>query len=461
MIASSEVDVLETTDLTPMVGLSAEQEDWLRRLVQEADTNALALKLSHWTAEEPEPIAFYDERSGYWWAGRYIGEVRYQGRTLRILPRFGMPQLQRWLSRIWGVRLFSTKGKYERTRIWLWEFLARLWEARLLVAAKHGLPTFRFDELYCGQTVRGGLHVRLTAKELSTGRKNIVSRTRNRRVDHRIGGIIVHAFEFLRRELHHLGDERSWLTERGQNLVAQLQARVTRREAADAAESRVPIRYTPITDGYREVVELSRAIARQQPSSSSLAGSKDVLGILIDMAEVWELYIYHLLRSALQGVEVLHAGRALAGSDHLIRSERTGERLGSLKPDILIRAGRTNRLLAILDAKYKTTKQTPERPHGIEREDLYQLAAYLSAYGSRSEPVGGGLVYPAQNTGNIIALEMKSPWRLSASERPFWFFGVRCETDGFSGMELSNGEIFFTEAIQKALKQHQIVNLVA
>jgi 5-methylcytosine-specific restriction enzyme subunit McrC len=141
------------------------------------------------------------------------------------------------------------------------------------------------------------------------------------------------------------------------------------------------VRYTPITESYREVVELSRAIARKQPSSSATGGANDVLGVLIDMAEIWELYVYHLLRSALRGVEVIHAGRDLSTNNCLLRSDQTGERLGNLKPDILIFALQTNRLLAILDAKYKTTTQTPERPHGVQREDLYQLAAYLSAYG--------------------------------------------------------------------------------
>lgn len=458
----AETQVVETTDLTPITGLSADDEAWLRRLAQAADTGALALKLSRRNTDEAEPVAFFDERSGCWWAGRYIGEVHYQDRTLRILPRFGMPQLQRWLSRIWGVRLLSTKGKYERTRVWLWELLAKLWETRLLAAAKHGLPTFRLDELHHGQTIRGRLQVRLTAKEFSTGRQHVVSRTRNRHIDHRIGGIIVYAFEHLRRELHHLGDERSWLTQRGQNLVAQLRAHVTRREAISAAESRLPVRYAPITESYREVVEMSRAIARQQPSSSSVGGSNDVLGVLIDMAEVWELYIYHLLRSALRGVEVVHTGRDLSTSNCLLRSDQTGEPLGRLKPDTLILAPHTNRLLAILDAKYKTTTQTPERPHGIQREDLYQLAAYLSAYGRPTELLNGGLVYPAtQNTPNILALQSKSPWRLSASERQLWFFGLRCEADSRSGMELSEDELAFIEGVQAALDARLTVGLAA
>jgi hypothetical protein len=85
------------------------------------------------------------------------------------------------------------------------------------------------------------------------------------------------------------------------------------------------VRYTPITEIYREVVQLSQAIARHQPSSSVSLGSKDVLGVLIDMAEVWELYVYHLLRSSIREAEVLHVGRDTDADNFLLRSERTGD----------------------------------------------------------------------------------------------------------------------------------------
>jgi hypothetical protein len=41
---------------------------------------------------------------------RYVGEVQFEGRTLRIEPRFGMPSLMRRLTTIWGVRLVDSKG---------------------------------------------------------------------------------------------------------------------------------------------------------------------------------------------------------------------------------------------------------------------------------------------------------------------------------------------------------------
>lgn len=454
MTLDAEDRVIEATDLTPISGLTEEDEGWLRGLAQAADANALALKLSQRRRADTECIVFFDERSSSWWAGRYIGEVHYQDRTLRILPRFGMPQLQRWLSRIWGVRLFPTKGKYERARVWLWEVLARLWETRLLAAAKHGLPTIRADELQYGPTLRGRLQVRLTAKEFSVGHKRLVSSTRNRVIDHNIGGTIVCAFQQLRQELRHFGDERSWLSQRGQTLTAQLCGHITKQEGAAAAGSRVPVRYTPITESYRPIVELSRAISRRQPSSSAAGASNDVLGVLIDMAEVWELYVYHLLRGRLQNIKVIHTGRDVDAHHFLLRSSRTGEQLGGLKPDILLLIPRTNQVIGLIDAKYKQTIPGPERPHGILPDDLYQLTAYMSAYGRPGDIINGGLVYPAtQETRGIFALQGKSPWRLSASEQQFSFFGLPCQEAGDSGADLYQGELDFIDAVQQAFEK--------
>ena len=445
---------IEATDLTPISGVTDDGEKWLRRLAQHAEADSLALRLSNRHARDTDPVVFFDERSGCWWAGRYVGEITYQGWTLRILPRFGMPQLHRWMSRIWGVQLLATKGKYERSRIWLWELLAKIWETRLLAAAKHGLPTVRLDELHSGQTIRGRLQVRPTAREFSAGRQRLVSRTRNRQIDRHIGSVIVQAFLHLRQELRHIGDERSWMTQRGQNLIGQLQSHIGRGVTLEAATSNAAVRYTPITEGYRPVVDLSRALLRQHPSSSALGGSRDVIGVLIDMAEVWELYLYHLLHDAMPDAQVVHAGRDVTPNNSLLYSMHSGERLGGLKPDVLILAPRTNRLLGILDAKYKTTVPTADRPHGVLREDLYQLAAYLSAYGHPSEMLAGGLVFPATSeTPNIVNLQSKSPWRLSASERRVWFFGLSCEATNHIELGMTQSERAFLHTVRMALDQ--------
>src|SRR6185503_9259879 len=139
----ADSSVTTACDLTPIAPLSGDDEEWLKALLREADGTALTLGLSGAGDAEESPLAFYDYRTGKWWAGRFIGELHFKGRTLRILPRFGMPVLNRWLSNIWGVRVLTSQGQEESSRIWLWELIARMWAGRLLLAAKHGLPRTR------------------------------------------------------------------------------------------------------------------------------------------------------------------------------------------------------------------------------------------------------------------------------------------------------------------------------
>lgn len=441
---------IEATDLSPISVTSDSEDMWLREIAKLTDAGSMAIQLSRGVSDPAEPIVSFDARSGRWWTGRYIGEITYGGKTLKVAPRFGIPQLQRWLSRIWGVRLLSTKGKYETSRLWLWELLARLWEARLLSGAKHGLPTKRFDEVHRGRTLRGRLDIRGTAKEMGAGRGNLVSRSRERSVDQQIAAIILCAFEQLRNQLHHLGDHRSWLSPRGQNIVQELQSHHVGRVGDVAVEMRSPIRYTPITESYRPVVDLSLALLKKRPMSSTTGGQSDVLGVLIDMAEVWELYVYHLLQSSLIECDVTHTGRRAENEEHLFQSVNAGMRLGGLKPDILLNSVSSSTLLAVLDAKYKSTTRTAERPHGVQREDLYQINAYVSALGLAEHSIAGGLIYPRGGEGSAIAaLQQASPWQSLNHDSLVWFLGIDCLSQDLNADGLTSGEVEFVQAVRQ------------
>ena len=451
---------IEATDLSPITRVGEAEDAWLRQLARRAEADTLALRLSGRNAEQ-EPIVYFDACRGSWWTGRYIGEVAYQDGTLRILPRFGIPQLGRWLGLIWGVRILSSRGKYETSRLWLWELLAKLWEARLLAAAKHGLPARRVEETYRGATVRGRLDIRSTARELGTGRRNLVSRSRNRSVDREIASVLLCAFENLRGQLRHLGDHRTWLTPRAQSIIGGLQGQYGHRVPVSSVEIKRPIRYTPITESYRPAVDLSLAIIRQRPMSSAAAGQQDVFGALIDMAEVWEMYIYQLLNTSLIELDVCHTGRAEENEEHLLRSTSTGERLGGLKPDILIRSLGSRGILAVLDAKYKNTTRQSDRPFGVHREDLYQMIAYLSSLGQKNASINGGLVYPAgAGEPAINELQDSSPWSIRRTESAFWFLGVDCSSGSIGADGLTTGEVKFVERMRSLTESDETIRRV-
>jgi 5-methylcytosine-specific restriction enzyme subunit McrC len=188
--------------------------------------------------------------------------------------------------------------------------------------------------------------------------------------------------------------------------------------------------------------------------SSATQGRDEVLGVLIDMAEVWELYVYNLLRSAITGAEVLHTGRARDAEDYLLRSVKTGiAPLGRLKPDVVIRSFSSSQPLSVLDAKYKSTVPSAEKPFGVVREDLYQLNAYLSAFGGRDAPVIGGLVYPAEPSSAVIHLQEANAWYTTRAGAPFYFFGIDGSPPTEVAQPLTPGEAAFVASIQTLMRQ--------
>jgi 5-methylcytosine-specific restriction enzyme subunit McrC len=441
-------------DCSPIPVSSRADEDWLRKLVAAAKPADTLLHLGN-RSDEPddEPIASFDGASGTWWAGRYVGEVRFEGRTLRLEPRFGMPSLMRWLTTIWGVRLIDSKGSFEQQQIWLWFVIARLWAGQLIAAAKHGLPYRRVETTHVGRALRGRLLVRETAQIRRLGDDRLASMTRERVVDPVIGGILLAAFERLRESLGSRGQGNYWLPDRGKILIDDLK-RAIGPSAAAFTGVRPTIRYSPITENFRPVVSLSLSILANRPRAAAGTGESKAFGVLLDMAEIWELYVAQLLQIGLAGLRVSHTGRSTEHFRWLLSSATNDEKIGSLRPDIIIQDFQ-ERCLGIADAKYKTTRINSVNQTGVAREDLYQLAAYLSGFGSPDSRLDAFLIYPEDGNGQVSRrLSSKNPWRVSSEpERNLWFIsaGVDC-TDVTT---LSAGELLVTNLIQAAIAGRQ------
>jgi 5-methylcytosine-specific restriction enzyme subunit McrC len=275
----------------------------------------------------------------------------------------------------------------------------------------------------------------------------VVSRSSIRQIDPRIGGVLLGAYDYLRRQISHVAEPRHWLTDRGYELIKELQCSINRREVDEACRSRSPIRYSPINESYRPAVDLSLTILGRHPFMSSAEGNKEVYGALLDMAEIWELYLFHLIRDELSDAEVIHAGRSPEAVFWLLTGKGE-DRIGAMKPDILL-SSRDGARRIILDAKYKSTAPSPSRPQGVLREDLYQMAAYLSIEAAPPGTLDGGLVYPSSPA--IWSLESRSPFRVQRSNARFFFFGLNC-FDSSNPIGLTPAEIRFVSGLRSHLQ---------
>jgi 5-methylcytosine-specific restriction enzyme subunit McrC len=399
------VRTLEFHDLSPFTAtLDAGDDAWLAKL---ADVDPRAYRISiadgHGHDDEWLPLV---ERSpdGQWWAGRFIGAITYEGRRLIVLPRLGVEVVEAWLDQAFGLAAPPASSRREESTTFIARLLARLWCRSVDSATRHGLPLLRLPRRHEGLYVRGRLDLPRTLELMGEGRLTLASVTQDRSLAHPVTRAIVCAEHALARRLATSGE---WRTERVRQVLPHLRAGVGSRPRLPKRHELDRVRYTPITMPFKQAALLSHRIASGLGYGATEEHGQ-AEGILLDVAELWELFVLNCARlAAPTGMRVEH-GTTAGQSERLLCSWRGDRGMGVLKPDLIVRdaAG----VVAIIDAKYKRLTETRVRPNGVDQADLYQLAAYAS----RFQPSRfAALIYPrSEHEGATAAIaEAHGPWR--------------------------------------------------
>lgn len=373
---------------------------WLERLANAANNGALVLRLGEDARDDDQPLV-YCERDGTWWCGRYVGTVTFEGRRLVIEPRFGIDTLAQWLELALDVRLSESAGTMTPHEAFLPQLLARLWGHAIVRAARHGPPALRVDVNHHGVVVRGRLDVRATVSARARGSPGVSSIQRVRSLENPIVAAIAAAHEALRRRLGLVALQRL-IPERARDLLSAIGATGMRSAGPPEDEDIARIRFTPITAGYRSLVRLSLGIARNRGLLSDTSPDGQTTGVLLDVAELWELFVLEALRRARPRSRVLHGSRDARANGYLLTGKARAF-LGRLMPDALILEGGSS---IVADAKYKSAHPRASRPTGVEREDLYQMRAYVSRWSGAS---AGMLIYPSEGAEPPVVTD--GPWR--------------------------------------------------
>nr|WP_252199486.1 hypothetical protein [Brevibacterium sp. RIT 803] len=337
-----------------------------------------------------------------WRANRYIGEIRHQGRTLVIQPRLGVETIMSWISTILNVQVLPrTAQQANGVSNAVTQLLAALWRASVLTAGQHALPRTGQKVSSHGLTVNGRLDGGATARRRAAGHIDLVSTRIMRTYDNAPARAVVLADRYFD---SHLAGAR-W---RGPRLDEQL---AVLRNATGARPKKPKLyeiqraRYSPITIKWRRAAELSWRILNRDPLGVA-AEDESTYGVLIDVAELWEMFVLHCAGLATE--RFVRHGTTTQTSGHLARSTVDLRRtMGKLYPDVLVG---DHPVTALLDAKYKRLGGR----RGVDREDLYQMHAYSSTFGA---PLAA-LAYPAVD-GALPRDERDSPWQTSAGELSF------------------------------------------
>jgi len=308
-------------------------------------------------------------------------------RRLEIRPRLGEVVVERWLGEVLNLVAVPESAARTRSESFIARLMGAVWCRSVAQASRHGPPAFRRGHQHQGLYVRGKLDVRSTARLRGTGSPKVASIQSYRDLDNDVSRTLVAAERVLTIRIGHT----AWRTPRVDEILPRLRSAVGARPRLPTRPALAHIRYTPITRSFKDTAELSWRLAHLQGYTAAAAEGKSE-GLLVDVAELWELFVVKCIGRALPRLRVEHGTRV--GQTTWLLSSLVDARagLGRLKPDVLAYDGTIALLVA--DAKYKRLENDwPERPQGLDRADLYQLTSYLARYSPKGEAVGA-LVYP-------------------------------------------------------------------
>lgn len=404
-------------DLSPCPGeLIPDDHAWLQRLSLHDIRDFVVRVGTNGDDSEDEWSPVVEWRpDGRWWAGRYIGTLTFEGRRIVIEPRLGVNVIEGWLDQIFGLAVTPSSAQRVATEAFIARLLARVWCRTIDAATRHGLPLLRLPKGHDGLYVRGRLDVGRTVMNIGEGRETVASITHDRSLSHPITRAIVCADQALGTRLAAVSE---WRTERVRQVLPPLRGAVGARPKLPSPHELSRVRYTPITVPFKRAALMSHRIAsRLGYGATDQDGNDD--GLLIDVAELWELFVLNCVRRIAPGSVQVEHGTHARHKDFFLRSIDGEHELGRLKPDILVR--NEGEAVAIIDAKYKLLAKTRERPSGVDPADLYQIVAYAM----RFKPTNGAaLIYPEADAADSRAspshAESYGPWLTDGHEITFF-----------------------------------------
>ena len=374
---------------------------WLSKLSKHTFNDEQVFKLSNLKIDK-EPIVYTDPH-GQWWTGRYIGSLYLDGISVEIQPRFGMDFVANNipLNNFIPVEVnasFITGFKFIR-------FLqALLWINMLTKAARHALPTVKVENKHISSIARGRIDVRGTIKSRVDDTSNITSISHSKDINNAATTSIVLAYIEIQRWFpnHNL---QNWLPD-------VIKLRLQKMIDATSRHSSIPkirdvknIRLRAIAKAYIPLMKLSLDILKKKGIKEENSDENNRT-ILLDVAELWELFVLDSLKEAMS--DSLEISHGTYESEEYLLTDASGEyHLGKLLPDFVFSSHGS--AIAIADAKYKRLGDAPWM--SPKRDDLYQMTSYLSRF---SDSQFGDFYYP--DWGERCDVENKNPWLLNSGQ---------------------------------------------
>ncbi|MDN3696112.1 McrC family protein [Vibrio cortegadensis] len=381
--------------------------NWLQRLGDYNLNNNDVLRYTN-ASREMEPIVYCDGK-GTWWTGRYVGAIFFDGINLDIAPRFPFSffidnfPINNFIP-IDTKKSIKQEKSMEGTVLEL--MLAIQWVNLLVNASKHALPVVQKKKTHIKSAIVGRLDVRATLKQRVVDGSKVVSTSFSKDINNPITQVIVLAYYEIQKWFPS-HDVMHWMPEVTAARLQKMIDATPRRTKAPNHQEIKSAKLMPIAREYRSVARLSKDVLNRKNLSEHQSHSTNKT-MLIDVAELWEAYVFNVLKQVTPENLNVKNGTS-ASQNYLLKSEE--KTLGKLIPDYLIldrnKSQNDDDALIVADAKYKRIGDAPWM--SPKRDDLYQMSAYLNNF---THANSGFLFYPKWDD-DLSEIVKQNPWQFN------------------------------------------------
>lgn len=357
----------------------------------ETDDHPVKVEVTKYTTLNGNPVP---DRCSFT-TSHYIGYFGNSDVSIRILPRFG-DLFSYFLG--YAANVFLPLGEAGVSSAggdsyWL---LAILWKSLLNSALTTGqIPKTYIEEHKNLKTYRGRLDIQQNIKNNLVDQSRFYCTYRRLSMDNTINRAVRHAYRVLRdKGLSGILADMSAFDQRLESFGVK--------DVVSNPKDLDNIRFTRMNAVYQPVINLCKTIINNGASSFE-GGEKKNVSYMIDVAELWELYLLRLLQRNLPPDYYVYSPNAIAG-DYLLEGE-----MRTIRPDILIE--KDGKIVLIIDAKYKRYSQigkTGTYLVNVQRDDLYQMNTYLYHYG-RGRRVAGIFTSPVEESDSELHRYANNP----------------------------------------------------
>ncbi|HEL5040879.1 TPA: hypothetical protein UOA93_002675 [Stenotrophomonas maltophilia] len=135
------------------------------------------------------------------------------------------------------------------------------------------------------------------------------------------------------------------------------------------------LRLTGAEECWREIIEFGQMFLKGNSPDPTFAGDTNAFGLLFPPHHLFERAMREIIRRASSMLQL--SSSHIGGSKFLYKKLENDVGVVRLRPDYLLKEGEAP--VAIADAKWKRLSNG-RKGLGVSREDLFQIAAYLSRY---------------------------------------------------------------------------------